>query len=69
MVNKFNFSNLIQKFDLDKKIVTLAPKAELKTEINKVGKLQASHSKYFCSKSYFEDYGTQNYLLFQLILG
>ena len=45
--------------------MTLATKAEFKAEQDRITKLQAFDSSYFCSKSYFEDYGTQNYFVFQ----
>ena len=43
-------------------IATLATKAELK-----ITKLRAFDSKNFHGKSHFEDDGTQNYLVFQII--
>ena len=45
-------------------MVALATKAELKAEQDKIIRLQAFNSSYFCGKNYFED-GTQNYLIFQ----
>ena len=42
-------------------------KAELKTEQDKIIKLQAFDSSYFCGKNHFEDDSTQNYLVFQLL--
>ena len=52
--------------DLDK-IVKLATKVELKTEQDKIVKLQAFDSSCFSGKSYFEDDGKQKYLVFQLV--
>ena len=49
---------------LNKKVETLARKAELKAEQNKITKWQAFNSSYFRGKSHFEDDGTQNYMLF-----
>ena len=43
----------------------LAPKVERKAEQDKIIKLQAIGSSYFCGKSHFEDDGTLNYLVFQ----
>ena len=43
----------------------LATKAELKTEQDKLLKLQAFDSSPFRGKSHFEEDGTQNYLVFQ----
>ena len=48
---------------------TLATKAELKAEQDKSVKLQTFDSRYICSKSYFEDDGTQSCLVFQLLSG
>ena len=48
-------------------MATLARKEVLKAERNKVVKVQAFNPSYFCSKSHFEDYGTQFYLAFQPI--
>ena len=41
--------------DLDKKIATLKPKAELKAKQDKILKLQTFNSSCFCGKSDFED--------------
>ena len=51
--------------DLDKNLATLATKAELKAEQDKITNLPAFDSSYFQSKNHFEDYGTQNCLVFQ----
>ena len=51
--------------NLDQKVATLEAKAKLKAEQEKIIKLQAFDSSYFCGKSYFEDGDTQNYLVFQ----
>ena len=51
--------------ELDKKVSTLATKAELKSEQDKILNLQAFDSSYFRGKSHFEEDGTQNYLVFQ----
>ena len=52
---------------MDKKVATFATKAELKTEQDKIIKLQAFDSSYSRGKNHFKDDGTQNYLIFQLI--
>ena len=52
---------------MDKKVATLAIKAELKAEQNKTIKLQEFDSSYFRAKSHCEDDGTQNCLVFQAI--
>ena len=68
MVDKFNISEFISNFYLDKKIATLATKAELLAEQNKITELQTFDWSYFRqNKSNFEDDGTQNYLVFQPI--
>ena len=46
-------------------VATLEAKAKLKEEQEKIIKLQAFDSSFFCGKSYFEDGDTQNYLVFQ----
>ena len=61
LVDKSDISGFIDNSDLDKKIVKLATKAELKSEQAKIVKFKAFDS------SYFEDDGTQNYLVFQPI--
>ena len=62
-----DISGFISKPDLNKRIKTLARKSEFKTEQDKMVKLQAFNSSYLRGKSHFEDGGTQNYLVFQLI--
>ena len=67
LVIKSNNSGFIDNSDLNKKIATLANKAELGSEQNKIVDFQAFDSSYFRSKSHFEDDRTQNYLVFQSI--
>ena len=64
LVNKSDISGFIDNSNLDKKKVTLATKAELKTEKDKIVKLQAFDSSYFRYKSHSGDDGTENYLVF-----
>ena len=45
-------------------IATLATKALLKADLNKIVKFQAFDSIFFRGKSNFEDDDTQNYLMF-----
>ena len=52
---------------MDKRVATLAKKAELKAEQDKITKLQAFDSSYFRGKSHFENAGTRNYLAFSPI--
>ena len=61
LVEKSDILGFIDNCDLDKKIGTLAAKAELKTEQNKIVKLQAFDFSYFRCKSQFEEDGKQNY--------
>ena len=65
--DKSDIADLVKNAELYKKVAILATKAELKAEKDKIIKLQAFDSSYFCGKSYFEDDGTQNYLVFQTI--
>ena len=58
-----NFVNKSAIAILDKNVATLATKAELKTEQDKLIKLQAFDSSYYRGKSHFKDDGTQNYLV------
>ena len=48
-------------------IATLAIKPELKAQQVKTVNLQAFDSSYFQGKNHFQDDGTENYLVFQLI--
>ena len=65
LVNKSDISNLVKIRDLKTKFVTLATKAELKAEQDKIVKLQSFDSNHFCSKSQFKDNDNQNCLAFQ----
>ena len=55
LVNESYITRFINSSDLDQKITTLKTKAELKAEQDKIVKLQAFDSSYFCGKSHFED--------------
>ena len=65
LVGKSAIAGFVNNADLDKKAATLATKAELKEEQDKITKLQALDSSHFRGESYFEDDGTQNYSIFQ----
>ena len=65
LLDKSAIAEFINNADLDKKVVTLATKSELKAEQEKMIKLQEFDSSYFGGKSHFEDDDTQNYLVFQ----
>ena len=70
LVNEFdNFGSTDLQITLIqiKKIATLATKAVLKANLNKIVKLQAFDSICFCGESNFEDNDTQKYLMFQLV--
>ena len=64
LVDQSNISSLVKNFDLNTKLATLARKAELKEEQDKIWKLQTFDSGCFCSKGHFEDDGTQNHFAF-----
>ena len=59
----------VKTFATKEEIKILATKAELKAEQDKIGKLQAFVSSYFCGKNHFEDDETQNYLMIKPIYG
>ena len=65
MVDKSAIAGFINDAYVDKTVATLAAKSELKAEQDKIIKHQEFDSSYFCSKSHFEDDGTQHYLVFQ----
>ena len=65
LLNKYNICNIVKSPDLNTKLVTLAIKTELKADQYNIVKRKALDSNYFCSKSHFENDGTQNYLVFQ----
>ena len=68
LVEKSDISGFIDNSDLNKKLATLATKAGLKTEPDKIVKIQTLGSSYFCGKSHFEGNKTQNYLVFEPVL-
>ena len=59
-----NIIHLVKDFDLNKKVMTLATKAELKAQQDKIINLEALDSSCFRGKCHFEDNGTQNCLVF-----
>ena len=65
LVNKSDIVGMINNADLDKKVATLATKAELKAEQDRITKSKAFDSNYFRGKSHFKNDGTQNYWAFQ----
>lgn len=50
---------------LDKKIAKIARTSELKTEHDKIVKIQAFYFSYFCGKTNFEDDDTTIFFVFQ----
>ena len=50
---------------MDEKIKTLATKAELKAEPDKIVKLETHDSSYFLVKIFFGDDGSQNMFVYQ----
>ena len=67
LVNKSDISKFINNSNLDKKIETLATKAVLKPEQEKMVKLETYDSSFFYQSYFFND-GSQNFLIFQPIL-
>ena len=70
LLNKSDISGFIMNSDLDKKkkkIATLATKAELKSEEDKIEKLQTYDSSLLICQSYFGNDGSQNFLICQPI--
>ena len=61
LVDKSDIAGILNNADLDVKLSTLATKAELKAEQDKIKKLKAF------DLSYFEEDGAQTYLVFQPI--
>ena len=59
MVDKSAVAGFINHAELDKKLATLATKAELKAEQDKISKLQAFDLSYFLGKGHFDEDGTQ----------
>ena len=66
LTDKSAIAGYINNSDLvKKKVATLATKAELKTEQDKIIKVKAFDSSYFWDKSHFVDNDdTRNYLVF-----
>ena len=69
LVEPSDIFNIGKNSDLNTKLATLARKVELKAEQYKTVKRQTFDSRYIPSKNYFEDDGTQSYLVFQLVSG
>ena len=55
LIYKSDISSFIDNSDLDKIILTLVTKEELKENPYKMVQLQAFDSSFYCSKSHFED--------------
>ena len=65
LVDKSAIAGFINNAELNKKVATLATKAELEAKQDKISKLEAFDLSDFLGKSHFEEDGVQNYLLFQ----
>ena len=65
LVDKPGIHRFVGNFYLYKEIATLAKKAKLKAEQDKIVKLLVFDSKYLRSKNYFEDDRTQNCFVFE----
>ena len=55
----------VKNADSNAKLTTLAAKAELKAEQQKMAKLQTLDLRYFLGKIFFDDDSSQNMLLYQ----
>ena len=65
LVDKSAISGFINNADLNKKVVTLAAKAELNAEEDKVIKLKTYDLIHFLGKIFFGDDGFQNMFVYQ----
>ena len=65
LVDQSDISNLIKYSDVMTKLATLATKAQLKAEKDKIVKLQTFDLSYSVVKGHFEDDGTQNCFVHQ----
>ena len=54
LANKFDIAGFIDNSDFNKKVATLATKAELKAEQDKITKLEKFYSSYLRGKSHFK---------------
>lgn len=60
LVNKSVISQFKGNYDLEKKIVTVATKVELKAQQDKFVEIQGFNSSFFCIKNHLEEDSTQN---------
>ena len=67
LINEYDLNEKIKKISNKRKIKTLATKAELKAEQDKIIKLQTYDLRLFIGQSYFNNDGAQIYLIFQPI--
>ena len=65
MVDKSAIAGFINNADLNKKVATLATKAELKADQDKIVKLETNDLNYFLGKNFFGDDGSQNMFVYQ----
>ena len=65
MVDKSAIAGFINNADLNKKVATLATKAELKADQDKTVKLETNDLNYFLGKIFFGDDGSQNMFVYQ----
>lgn len=64
LITKSDIFNVIKNSNISTKLATLAAKAELKIEQDKIVKLYGFESYCFCGKSQLEDNRSQNYCVF-----
>ena len=60
LVNNYDTSNIVKDSDINTKLVTLATKSELKSDQEKIVKLQTFDLSYFLDINFFVDDGYQN---------
>ena len=65
LVNTANISNLVKHFWLKHKTYNIGNKAELKSEQDKIPKLQVFDSSFFHVKIFFSDHVCQNIFVYQ----
>ena len=66
LVDKFDISKLVKNSDLHARFKTLAKKAELEAEQDKIVKLQTHDLSYFLDRIFFGDDCFQNMFVYQL---
>ena len=68
LANKSDISNIVENFDLNAKLTSLATKAGLKAEQDKIVNLQIFDLSYFLGKNFSGDDGFQNMFIYKSTL-